>query len=151
MFKPSHDPLLVTLDKMLGGRAQTQELLAMASAAVLTACPHGSDEHWLRDLRKRIPTELPPERIVLNNRRGPAFPRAQSPEATRTDALEVLLQTLHREHDGDAESILARLATLSASSLAAAQPRLVTQWSDLVQKTHRAVQQGYLSNHPDLN
>lgn len=177
MFSATCPSLLDELDGLVGSREETCELIALASAAVLTASPHGAEQRYLQQVQAQLrrsgscfaagsPTAVSwsrttsgASRAFLNNRIGPAFPGASrsgglasdDSEARRTAALRHLLETLAGEHGPDAEAILERLRVLAAEALSALAPASVRKWSALLERTRRSVQRDFLLNNPDLN
>ena len=68
MFTTPSETLLDTLDSILGSRDETRRVIAMASAAVLTASPHGSESQWLEGVQEKL-TAHAPRSIILSSRR----------------------------------------------------------------------------------
>ncbi|GEM_PF-2083889 len=156
MFTAPSDTLLTTLDKLLGSRVHTQEVIALASAAVLTASPIGEENSWLAQVQQCIPRAPANLREVLLCNHGGIGGTANHPsthlsQADRQNALQYLLDALHEEYGSNAPAMLARLSQLAAEALASANAQRVTRWGELLLRTHRSVQQGYLANNPDLN
>lgn len=149
MFTPSPDPLLRALDQIVGSRATTREVIALATAAVLTASPHGEEEEWLESVAEKAATPDLGRRIILSNRHTP--PASEATTDRREAALKHLLDTLDGELGNNAQLLLKRLASLAARALESESPASLERWGSLLRQAHRSVQTGYLVNNPDLN
>ena len=171
MFDDTADDLLQDLDDWLGDRSATCEVLALASATVLTAAHHDAPHHWLDDVQRRMHAPCPPvsqiivstgfKRTTFRRRRIEDAESAGLPSsvpknaADRLDqhraALRHLLDTLETKHDGQVPDILRELARLAAQALAPLSSSHRQEWTALLLGTHKSVQCGYLKNHSDLN
>lgn len=153
MFSPSPDPLLHSLDQIVGSRETTREVIALATAAVLTASPHGQENDWLEEVTEEAARPELGRQIILSNRRpnsaSPAV--AGTPNGSREAALQHLLDTLDGELGSNPQLLLKRLARLAARALESESPASLKRWGSLLREAHRSVQSGYLTNNPDLN
>jgi hypothetical protein len=142
--------LLTTLDEFLGNREATCEVLALVSAALLTASPHGVEHTWLNQIRTNIRPNDRASEIKFSSRFRQAQTFVVAPEASQRceRAVRHLLETLELEYQGETRQMLAHLCDLVALALT---PDRVEQWTRLVSSTHKSVQCGYLQNHLDLN
>ncbi len=145
MFTLATDELLHTLDHMVGDRRRTCDVLALASATVLTAAPIDRESSWLDEVRQKIPKAS--DIMVSARFRQQAAPSNQSYER----AVGHLLDTLERQHEGEVQAILSHLSRLSGEALARLPLSQQQKWSDFVTRAKDSIHLGYLSNHPDLN
>jgi hypothetical protein len=143
MFTTRSDQLVAFLDEMLGSRRATQQLLALASAAVLTAFPYDHKDQWLDELRMRIADTgacAPP----------PVKAHSGVTADQRDAALQLLLAALDRDHAGDREAILEKLGAASALALAGT-PSALNEWNHLLGASHATFRTSWLAKNTDLN
>ncbi len=152
MFTQSGDAMLRVIDELAGDREGTCQVLALASATVLTASSHGMQRRWLCEVERRIQSGPPRSQVIVSSR----FRQKQGlglvhGEGDYGRAVQMLLDSLDEECQGQVGSILSHLSHLSVLALSSLSQAQRKRWADLVDQTHRRVQSGYLHNHPELN
>jgi hypothetical protein len=146
MFTSSATNIVVHLDGMLGHRRATQQLLALASAAVLTAFPYGHSDVWLKAVREEISRAGPRARAPLGGGMG----RQPISLALRDSVLHWLLHSLEQDHSGSREEILDILAGAAVHSLAGSDEE-VEQFAEALLAHHSQFLDQWVVEHPDLN
>jgi hypothetical protein len=143
MFTSSSERTVQVLDELLGSRRATQQLLALASAAVLTAFPYDHRAGYLAGIREQAPRIK--KLSFVSNREVP-----EVSTTLRDAALQLLLNALEHDLGGDREAILERLKEASTLALADATDAL-DEWDRLVFDSHERFVQRRLTVHDDLN